>query len=203
MSLNEHVSRSKSLLANITTGLYFHNDNIKYQLYLQSCNLNSRSLLKSTEAKDIYKRLVEKYGEKRGHFPSFTIDSLPGALQDMIRGSDLYKVEWMYGGSYKIHASDNYKSVIMDPADILGIARDYKIPYKLVDFSNSNSLDTFYKLWIESVFSPMVAVEMSLGVFNKQAFEVDPVNMKIMTFINSYDSMITVTVLYRKQRYLF
>lgn len=202
-SANEIPTRAKLVLGNICDGLYYHNDIIKYQLYLQGCHLNTRKMIKSTEARDIYKRITQKFGEERGSFKVFTLDVLPQKFRQLIAGTPIYKVEWMFGGSYKIHASDNYQADILDSATIIDTAREHKIPYKLIDFSNTRSLDVYYKLWIESVFTPMNIVEIPIDVFFRKRFEVEKCTLKMITFINSFDSMITLTLIYKKQCYLF
>lgn len=199
----EIITRGKSVYRNICEGVYFHNDIIKYQLYLQGCNVFTRNIMKSTEARDIYTRLVSKYGKSRGNFISFNIESLPRQFQDLIKNAKYYKVEWMFNGSYKIHVSDSYNEEIIDGQTVLSIARQQKIPYKLVDFSNINSLDCFYRLWIESVFAPMVVSEMKVGVFLRKSFKVGMMNMKVVTQVTAFDSMITLTVLHESRHYKF
>lgn len=199
----EIVTRSKSVYRNICEGVYFHNDIIKYQLYLQGCKVYTRNIMKSTEARDIYSRLTYNLGNSRGNFKAFNIESLPTMFQDMIKKAKYYKVEWMFNGSYKVHVSDIYAEEIIDGQSILDVARQNRIPYKLVDFCNSNSLDCYYRLWIESVFAPMVTSEMKVGIFLRKSFKVVLMNMKVVTQLVGFDSMITLTILHENHKYIF
>lgn len=202
ISEQEWTSRARMVYRNINEGLYFHCDIIKYQIYLQASILNLRSGIKSTEARDIYQRLVQKYGDQKGTYKSFDVESLPPLFKDMISSCKLFKVEWMFNGSYKIHGSELYKREIMSGETIISIARLSRLPYKLVDFSNTNSLDLYYKLWVESVFTPMTVVQMKVGVFLMEKTEVQWMNMKVVTMINTYDSMITLTCLHPEKKYV-
>lgn len=191
----EIITRGKSVYRNICEGVYFHNDIVKYQLYLQGCKVYTRNIIKSTEARDIYTRLVANLGNSRGNFTAFNIESLPQKFQDFIQRAKYYKVEWMFNGSYKIHVSDSYASEIIDGQAVIDTAREHRIPYKLVDFSNSNSLDCYYRLWVESVFAPMVMSEMKVGIFLRKSYKTVLMNMKVITQLIGYDSMITLTIL--------
>lgn len=199
----EIITRGKSVYRNICEGVYFHNDIVKYQLYLQGCNVYTRNIMKSTEARDIYKRLTSTLGASRGNFKAFNIESLPQKFQDLVGNAKYYKVEWMFNGSYKIHVSDEYAEEIIQGQTVIDTARQHRIPYKLVDFSNTNSLDCFYRLWVESVFAQMIVSEMKVGVFLRKSYKVVLMNMKMITQLVGYDSMITLTILHENKRFKF
>lgn len=198
-SAQEAINRARDVLKGLSDGTYFHNDILKYQIHLQYEKCHSKSFMRATETRDIYKRLMATHGERKSKFYA-TMDKLPVPFKVVTAKYDTYKVEWMFGGDYKVFTSPKYGANIIKDEDIIAIANKQKIPPKLVDFGNTGISDILFRVWNESLFSPLVEANVKVPIYWKLLGEVAWTNISMFSWISGHDGILTLTIMNRVTR---
>lgn len=198
-SHQEAVNRCRLIMKGLLNGTYFHNDTQKYQIHLQYEKCHSKSFMRATEICDIYNRLQQVYGERKSKFYA-TLDKLPIPFQRLISKYDTYKVEWMFGGDYKVITSAKYGANIMKDVDIISTANKHKLPPKLVDYGNTGIPDIMFRLWSESLFSPLTEANIKIPVYWRLLGEVTWTNVSMFSWVSGYDGILTLTIMNRVTR---
>lgn len=161
-----------------------------------------KGILKSTEVNDIYKRIVTKYGDASLKIEANMRIKLPRCMESFIGHAQVYKIEWMYNGYYEVFCSDRYAENIIHGCEIKTLASKYKICPKFVDYCGANIPDIHFKLWSESLFSPTVCSEMKVVVYWKTMSVLSWARLKVMSWVGSYNSIITVTIVFREEQFI-
>lgn len=198
-SSQEAINRARLIMKGLMDGTYFHNDVLKYQIHLQYEKCHSKSFLRATETRDIYKRLIAAYGERKSKFYA-TLEKLPPAFKILTNKFDTFKVEWMFGGDYKVYTSPKYASNIMKDIDIIDMANRNKLPPKLVDHGNTGISDIMFRVWNESLFSPLTEANAKVPVYWKILGEVTWTNICMFSWISGHDGVLTLTIMNRVTR---
>lgn len=197
----ERLRRIRVLNKNLHGGIYIHNDVVRYQLALQSVRVNCAVPIFTVDMQSMYRRLLANFPATT-EVPSFmsggcNFQSLPVRMKMLITGNQgMFKIEWMCQGGYKVFASKKYEEEIMEGNKIIEEATQLKMPFKLIDFVNSNPYDFHFKLWIESVFLQNTVVEMKAETFMKKSQKAEIVNIKMLTVLYGFDKMITLTMIH-------
>lgn len=198
----EWVSRAKEVFKSVCDGEYYHNDNAKYQIYLQSTVYDTKTVITRTEIKDIFNRIIEPLPRNSSLrvISECTIQALPQPLLDMVNKSSCFKIEWMDHGRYSVITNDSYTTNIMGGKEILTIARQNKIPPKVVDTCNLNMMDMAYRIWSESLFSTGFTITYTGACFWKSESRVVYATCKMLSVMLSHSSIITVTSMTRSRK---
>lgn len=143
-----------------------------------------------------------------------SLSMIPESMRDMIKGHDLWKVEWFSGGEYVVKTSDRYAEEIMGAEEMITYGKRFKVPPKFVDTCGLFD-DLCFRWWIETIMEPgkihdvqrwVEGVELEVGLaipthlcYFRKAQEVGKVNVKMMSVLAGADKMVTVTRLSRSQ----
>jgi hypothetical protein len=195
-SLHEMVSRAKVIFKQIQSGGFVHNDHAKYQIYLENSMYCSKSMMKRSEIKDMFKRISKAHDMATGAI-DYNVDNLPSPIKHLLDGQEHYKIEWMDNGRYLVKASDTYKTNFLPVEKVIDMARKYGLPPKILDMCNLNEYDMAYKMWAESVANPNVTVTYRGTAFWVKLNLISNTTVKMVTVMINPMAMISATVVNR------
>lgn len=197
---NEMSTRAKRLNSSVMTGELLHNDYAKYQLSLEANVYGGRPVLGSAEMEDVIRR-IHSY-QSGPVIRVGNISDLPDELKYHVGDHPVYKIEWFFNGRYGCTVSMEYSKHFMTEEEILGIARKYGIPPKLVDSMGLNDHEMAYKMWVESLFSPGICVTYTGSGYWRGDNQLLWSTARVMSVIVNHEYLITATTVGRGTRYV-
>lgn len=190
--------RAKKAFQQLRNGEYYHNDTAKYQIYLQSLTFDTKSMLTRQDVLDIFNRIAK--GEThRGTMPleTISVDDLPDFMRDFVKDEDVAKIEYMDGGRYKVTTSPLYEKHFMSSKQILDIARTHHLPPKMVDTCGYNQYDMAYRVWSESLYLPGAVISYTGPALWRGDNKLAWTTMRVMSFTERHDAVVTITLMGR------
>lgn len=190
------TTRCRMLSRGIFTSVFTHNDLSKYQLSMQANVFGCRPCLGRGEMKDVLSRLEES-GYGKNTIPVGIISHLPDELKSFIGDHSTYKIEWMVNGKYVCSMSESYGDNFLTEQEIIGIARVYAYPPKLVDTCGLNEYEMGYKIWLETLFHPLNGVVYNGSGYWKAEKEVAWTTVRMISAVINHEYIVTVTTIGR------
>lgn len=197
----EMIWRAKTVFKMLCEFKFTHSDIARYSINLQCLKQEIKRVLKNSDAKDIYSRLVQG-GSLTGLQEPFQLD-LPDEMVKMMVENTVYKIEWMRDGFYVANTSPSYSENIIDKEAILQIASRGDVPCKLVDTMNCGDIEVAYKMWMESIDKPMEAIKFTGPVYWKGCSTVCNTSITVMSRVINPTCIATMTVLNKGIVYTF
>lgn len=137
-------------------GKFSHSDILKYHIYRQSLEVESRAVVKNVDVKHLVSRIEATHPKSCDSPPRQEIVDLPVTLANIIKEVPIYKVEWLYADNYASTCSRGWERQLQSDVRTKEIARSHKVPFSMCDTIGMQDCEANIKMLIDSVDFPLV-----------------------------------------------